>query len=165
MDLFDPRRLDALPHAGTFNNNVLTMTAGLTGLTDVYTPEAASALNARGEKLRARLNALCQAADAPMQFTGIGSMLAVHTMRGPVTSPEHAAKVRSETEGAVFLRHAGTRHLASEARHDDAVPADRGCRMRSAYNRGGGISIHKKVIIAMTARRLIAISGTFQWRG
>ena len=92
MDLFDPRRLDALPHAGTFNNNVLTMTAGLTGLTDVYTPEAASALNARGERLRARLNGLCQAADAPMQFTGIGSMLAVHTMRGVVTSPEHAAK-------------------------------------------------------------------------
>ena len=72
--------------------SLLTMTAGLTGLTDVYTPEAASALNARGERLRARLNALCQAADAPMQFTGIGSMLAVHTMRGPVTSPEHAAK-------------------------------------------------------------------------
>ena len=42
MDLFDPRRPDALPHAGTFNNNVLTMTAGLTGLTEVYTPEAAS---------------------------------------------------------------------------------------------------------------------------
>ena len=31
MDLFDPRRSDALPHAGTFNNNVLTMAAGLAG--------------------------------------------------------------------------------------------------------------------------------------
>ncbi len=92
MDLFDPRRQDALPHAGTFNNNVLTMTAGLTGLMDVYTPQAASALNERGERLRARLNALCQAVDAPMQFTGIGSMLAVHAMRGPVTSPEDAAR-------------------------------------------------------------------------
>jgi glutamate-1-semialdehyde 2,1-aminomutase len=92
MDLFDPRRADALPHAGTFNNNVLTMTAGLTGLTDVYTPEAAMALNARGDLLRDRLNALCQAEDAPVQFTGIGSMLAVHMMRGPVSSPEDAAK-------------------------------------------------------------------------
>ena len=92
MDLFDPRRADALPHAGTFNNNVLTMTAGLTGLTDVYTPEAAVALNARGDRLRDRLNVLCQAADAPVQFTGIGSMLAVHMMRGPVGSPEDAAK-------------------------------------------------------------------------
>ena len=42
MDLFDPRRPDALPHAGTFNNNVLTMSAGLAGLTEVYTPDAAA---------------------------------------------------------------------------------------------------------------------------
>ena len=92
MDLFDPRRPDALPHAGTFNNNVLTMAAGLAGITEVYTPDAANALNARGDGLRDRLNALCKAADAPVQFTGIGSMLAVHTMRGPVRSPADAAK-------------------------------------------------------------------------
>jgi glutamate-1-semialdehyde 2,1-aminomutase len=92
MDLFDPRRADALPHAGTFNNNVLTMSAGLAGLTEVYTPDTAIALNARGEALRQRLNALCRATDAPVQFTGVGSMLAVHTTRGPVTCPEDAAK-------------------------------------------------------------------------
>ncbi|HEY4175063.1 MAG TPA: aspartate aminotransferase family protein, partial [Rhodopila sp.] len=66
--------------------------AGFTGLTDVYTPEAAVALNARGDALRERLNALCRAAGAPVQFTGIGSMLAIHTMRGSVNSPEDAAK-------------------------------------------------------------------------
>ncbi|MBS0558603.1 MAG: aminotransferase class III-fold pyridoxal phosphate-dependent enzyme [Proteobacteria bacterium] len=92
IDMFDPRRPDALPHAGTFNNNVLTMSAGLVGLSEVYTPEAAKALNARGDALRERLNALCRAADAPMQFTGIGSMLAVHMLRGPVRSPADAAK-------------------------------------------------------------------------
>jgi glutamate-1-semialdehyde 2,1-aminomutase len=92
MDLFDPRRADALPHAGTFNNNVLTMSAGLAGLTQVYTPEAALALNARGDALRERLNALCRAAGAPVQFTGIGSMLAVHTVLGPITSPVDAAR-------------------------------------------------------------------------
>jgi glutamate-1-semialdehyde 2,1-aminomutase len=92
MDLFDPRRPDALPHAGTFNNNVLTMSAGLVGLTEVYTPKAAKALNARGDALRERLNALCRTHDAPMQFTGIGSMLAVHFTRLPVRSPADAAK-------------------------------------------------------------------------
>lgn len=92
MDLFDPRRSDALPHAGTFNNNVLTMSAGLAGLTKVYTPEAAHALNARGDALRERLNGLCAAAGAPVQFTGIGSMLAVHTVLGPIRSPADAAK-------------------------------------------------------------------------
>ncbi len=48
MARFDPRRADALPHAGTFNNNALTMAAGTVGLRDIFTPEAADALNARG---------------------------------------------------------------------------------------------------------------------
>jgi glutamate-1-semialdehyde 2,1-aminomutase len=103
MDRFDPRRVDALPHAGTFNNNVLTMTAGLTGLTEIYTPEAAVALNVRGDTLRGRLNELCAAADVPIQFTGIGSMLAVHTMRGPVTNPELAAKAEPKLKELFFF--------------------------------------------------------------
>jgi glutamate-1-semialdehyde 2,1-aminomutase len=103
MDLFDPRRPDALPHAGTFNNNVLTMNAGLVGLTEIYTPDAARALNARGDALRERLNDLCRAADAPVQFTGIGSMLAVHTMRGPVRSPADAAKSDAKLKELFFF--------------------------------------------------------------
>ncbi len=91
IDLFDPRRADALAHAGTFNNNVLTMAAGLAGLTQVYTPEAAIALNARGDALRARLNAACRAVDARLQFTGLGSMLAVHTTRRAIVTPADAA--------------------------------------------------------------------------
>jgi glutamate-1-semialdehyde 2,1-aminomutase len=103
MDLFDPRRPDALPHAGTFNNNVLTMSAGLTGLTEIYRPDAARALNARGDTLRDRLNGLCRAVDAPLQFTGIGSMLAVHAMRGPVRSPADAAKGDAKLKELFFF--------------------------------------------------------------
>ena len=103
MDLFDPRRVDALPHAGTFNNNVLTMSAGLTGLTDVYTPEAAAALNARGDRLRGQLNAQCRSADAAMQFTGQGSMLAVHMRRGSVRSPEDAANGDAKLKELLFF--------------------------------------------------------------
>ena len=91
IDMFDPRRAHALPHAGTFNNNVLTMAAGLAGLTQVYTPDTALALNARGDALRERLNAACRAAGAKLQFTGIGSMLAVHTTRRPIFTPSDAA--------------------------------------------------------------------------
>src|SRR5215472_14360997 len=40
MERFDPRRPDAFQHAGTFNNNVLTMNAGLVGLTELCTPGA-----------------------------------------------------------------------------------------------------------------------------
>ncbi len=52
MGRFDPRRADALPHAGTFNNNALTMAAGAVGLRDIFTPDAAKALNTRGDRLR-----------------------------------------------------------------------------------------------------------------
>ena len=42
MAVFDPSRPDALPHAGTFNNNVLTMSAGYAGLTELLTPRRKS---------------------------------------------------------------------------------------------------------------------------
>jgi glutamate-1-semialdehyde 2,1-aminomutase len=76
MEQFDPRRPNALPHAGTFNNNVLTMSAGVAGLTNVFTREAADALNARGDALRRRLNVAC--AGRHLQFTGIGSLMCAH---------------------------------------------------------------------------------------
>lgn len=50
MALFDPRE-GLLAHSGTFNNNVVTMAAGITGL-DIMTPESIAGLNALGEKLR-----------------------------------------------------------------------------------------------------------------
>src|SRR5690606_5029739 len=56
MVRYDPARDDAIAHAGTFNNNVLSMAAGLAGITKVLTPETLAALNARGERLRGRLN-------------------------------------------------------------------------------------------------------------
>ena len=81
MERYDPRQPGALPHAGTFNNNVLTMAAGVAGLTRLFPPEAADALFARGEALRARLNALHPA----LQWTGLGSLMTAHFHRGPIT--------------------------------------------------------------------------------
>jgi glutamate-1-semialdehyde 2,1-aminomutase len=103
MSRFDPRRPDALPHAGTFNNNVLTMAAGIASLTEVYTPAAAAALNARGDALRARLNAAAERAGVAMQFTGRGSMLALHVLRGPVRSPADAAKGNVKARDLFFF--------------------------------------------------------------
>jgi glutamate-1-semialdehyde 2,1-aminomutase len=92
MERFDPRRPDAFQHAGTFNNNMLTMRAGLVGLTEVYTPERARALNAFGDRLRERLNAVARRHSLPMQFTGLGSMIAVHMTDAPIRSPEDAER-------------------------------------------------------------------------
>ncbi|HEV2302126.1 MAG TPA: aspartate aminotransferase family protein [Stellaceae bacterium] len=92
MERFDPRRADALQHAGTFNNNVLTMAAGLAGLTQVYTPERARALNAWGDGLIGRLNAVARRHGLGMQFTGRGSMFSVHMTAAPIRSAEDAGE-------------------------------------------------------------------------
>ena len=87
MELYDPRRPDALPHAGTFNNNVLTMSAGVAGLTEVFTPEAADALFARGEALRDALNRMASDRGAAMQWTGLGSLACAQFQREPIRRP------------------------------------------------------------------------------
>jgi glutamate-1-semialdehyde 2,1-aminomutase len=92
MERFDPRRSDAFQHAGTFNNNVLTMSAGLVGLTELYTPERARVLNASGDRLRERLNAVARRHALVMQFTGLGSMLAVHMTGGAIRSQKDAER-------------------------------------------------------------------------
>jgi glutamate-1-semialdehyde 2,1-aminomutase len=84
MEWFDPRRADGFQHAGTFNNNVLTMNAGYVGLTEIYTPERARALNQFGDGLRERLNASVRSKGLAMQFTGLGSMIGVHMTDAPI---------------------------------------------------------------------------------
>ena len=92
MERFDPRRPDAFQHAGTFNNNVLTMSAGLVGLTEIYTPERARALNGLGDRLRDQLNGVVRRHGLAMQFTGLGSMLSVHMTDRPIRSQEDAER-------------------------------------------------------------------------
>lgn len=82
MAAFDPER-GGITHGGTFNNNLFSMSVGvaLSGLLDAVT---LARLNERGDRLRDRLNAVL----SPIGFcaTGIGSMLTIHPVPGPVTS-------------------------------------------------------------------------------
>jgi len=96
IDRFDPRREGAWPHAGTFNNNVLTMNAGLTGMTKIYTADVAESFNARGDMLRQTLNGLADKHGAVLQFTGRGSMMAVHFRRGEIRNVADAMEGRNE---------------------------------------------------------------------
>ncbi len=89
MAQFDPASPDALPHAGTFNNNVVTMAAGIAAMRDIYTPERADALFALGESLRNRLNDVFRAQDAQFQATGLGSIIGLHPTRVVKGSPDH----------------------------------------------------------------------------
>jgi glutamate-1-semialdehyde 2,1-aminomutase len=73
---YDPRLPSSLPHSGTFNNNTLAMSCGFTGLTQIYTPEAALELNSLGDYFRGRLQDV--AAGTKMVVTGIGAVLTIH---------------------------------------------------------------------------------------
>jgi glutamate-1-semialdehyde 2,1-aminomutase len=103
MERFDPRRPDAFQHAGTFNNNVLTMNAGLVGLTELYTPERARALNSWGDRLRDRLNAVVQKRGVAMQFTGLGSMISVHMTDAPIRSQQDAEKGNAQLRDLFYF--------------------------------------------------------------
>ena len=92
MDQFDPRRADALPHAGTFNQNILTMSAGLAGLSQIFTPETCIELNARGDRLRAGVNQVFARHGVPGSMTGMGSINGFHFNPDPINSYRDSAK-------------------------------------------------------------------------
>jgi glutamate-1-semialdehyde 2,1-aminomutase len=101
MQRFDPSSSNALPHAGTFNNNILTMAAGLAGLTQVLDDHVIADLNNRGDTFRASLH------DVVKKFgwcaTGAGSMVGLHPVRGPVLSPADLQYADSNLRELLFL--------------------------------------------------------------
>ena len=91
MDRYDPRAKDHFVHNGTFNNNVMTLAGGATGLEKVFTPEAATALTESGEAFRQRINALGQKHGLPFQASGFGSLMNVHFITGEIRSHKDLA--------------------------------------------------------------------------
>jgi glutamate-1-semialdehyde 2,1-aminomutase len=97
MSRFDPSRPDAIPHGGTFNNDVLTMAAGAAGQSLVTAAEI-ERLNGLGDRLRDRLNAFASEHGVEFCATGYGSLVGLHLTRGPVRSAEDvpaAAELRN----------------------------------------------------------------------
>lgn len=78
MRRFDPRQPDALYHAGTFNNNRLTMVAGYTAMSEVFTSDVVKTFNESGDRLRIRLERLIAKRGVPVQLTGMGSIICLH---------------------------------------------------------------------------------------
>lgn len=87
IDRYDPRRATGLRHAGTFNNNICSMMAGLAGLTRVFTAARAGEFLARNETYRRSLNEELSTRRIPMQFTGSGSMFTVHFAQHVIATP------------------------------------------------------------------------------
>lgn len=85
MERYDPRRPGALKHAGTFNNNAMSMSGGLAGLASVFTQERADAFLRLTEEFRRNVNRRAAAAGLDVCLSGIGSILSLHLGNEPPT--------------------------------------------------------------------------------
>lgn len=90
MSIYDANRPGAVMHGGTFNNNVITMAAGATGLREIFTPQVAAKLFETGNRFRTDLNAICKQQGVKLQVTGLGPVLGFHFHDQNVRSPEQA---------------------------------------------------------------------------
>ena len=84
MAAYDPSRPGSLFHAGTFNNNVLTLSAGIAGLEQVLDDDTLAAVNARGDRLRSALDEMAR--PAGLCVSGRGSLMTIHPARAPLSS-------------------------------------------------------------------------------
>ncbi|MDT8854335.1 aminotransferase class III-fold pyridoxal phosphate-dependent enzyme [Paracoccaceae bacterium Fryx2] len=93
MARFDPASDHAFGHGGTFNNNIISMTAGHAGLSQVLTREASARFNALGDRLRLAMQAMIDAHGIAACMTGCGSLFNLHFLPADQVTPaavEHA---------------------------------------------------------------------------
>ena len=103
MAAFDSGAGGRLGHAGTFNNNVVSMAAGVATLTEVLTAEVLASTNSRGDRLRSQLHATFTRHGVPMCATGSGSLMNLHGTAGPVTSTRDLATADDRWKELLFF--------------------------------------------------------------
>ena len=103
LDRFDATKPDAIPHAGTFNNNIATMSAGCVVLGELFTSDTAISLTARGEDLRGRIDDVLHQHKLPLSITGFGSMNAVHALERRPMNGEDLLERDPLLQEALFL--------------------------------------------------------------
>jgi glutamate-1-semialdehyde 2,1-aminomutase len=96
----------ALPHAGTFNANPITMVAGLAAM-KLMDHETYAQINALGEHARSEIRRAFSIAGVPGQVTGMGSLFRLHLSDRPLIG-YRAAYPRSSERQRLALLH---RHL------------------------------------------------------
>jgi glutamate-1-semialdehyde 2,1-aminomutase len=103
MSAFDATTGGRLGHAGTFNNNVVSMAAGVATLTEVLTSDVLAATNARGDRLRGGLNDVFSRQGIPMCAIGTGSLMNVHGTPGPVQSVDDLSAADDRWKELLFF--------------------------------------------------------------
>ena len=103
MALFDTATgHGTIPHAGTFNANPITMTAGIATMEQLAEP-VYQRLNTMGDRLRTRLMALGDRYRVPMYVSGIGSMFKIHFSEAPVRCYRDTLQTSAPMHAALFL--------------------------------------------------------------
>ena len=162
MATFDPAR-GGLSHAGTFNNNAFTMAVGAVVAADLVGADELAAVNERGDRLRAGLQARFDASPLPFCVTGWGSLLCVHPVASPADIDDADVRWRD-----LFFHDAPRRRLLHRAaRHGRAVdgrvrrrhrrlPRRRRALLRRA-RRAGGVAVVKPVELSLAQARRMAL--------
>ena len=96
-------RTEVISHAGTFNNNVSTMTAGGVVLGEVFTADVAEAHTARGNDFRENVAAVCARHSTPVSVSGFGSMMSLHGLRTAPTTPREGWKRDNDINELLYL--------------------------------------------------------------
>ena len=102
MAAFDPARGGTLTHGGTFNNNVVTMAAGAAAMRELLSADVLDGLFLRGEVLQRRLAEVFAESALPLCVSGLGSLMTLHTVRGPVRSPHDLAATDVDLKQLLF---------------------------------------------------------------
>ena len=92
-----------ISHAGTFNNNVATMSAGCVVLGQVFTADVAEAHTARGDELRSAVAEVLARHELPFSVCGYGSTMTVHARATPPTDAVEAGQADPALQELLFL--------------------------------------------------------------
>jgi glutamate-1-semialdehyde 2,1-aminomutase len=126
MEMFDPRT-NRLTHSGTFNNNVVTMAAGIAGCLTMD-KKTVENLNALGNKLQHKIAETIKTqlpireGIAPKMFvTGLGSLFAVR-FDGPEEATLQALLYHHFLENGIYIATRGFFALSIEIKEEHLGP-------------------------------------------
>ncbi|NKB56396.1 MAG: aminotransferase class III-fold pyridoxal phosphate-dependent enzyme [Alphaproteobacteria bacterium] len=103
MKIYDPTAPNAMPHAGTFNNNVLSMHAGIAAMTEAFTPDIAERLHETGNAFRNRINSIFETHNVALHASGVGSLMNLHGVTGPLHTIDDIADSDDRAKELLFL--------------------------------------------------------------
>ena len=107
LDQFDTspeaNRDRTISHAGTFNNNISSMTAGCVVLGEVFPADVAIAHTERGDDFRKSVAAVLAKHELPLSVSGFGSMMSLHALAHAPKSPLDVAKRDDKLQELVFF--------------------------------------------------------------